>query len=71
VKNSELPHELIEQNFDIALNALHFQTKLKFKTIEEKRQVSKTTRKEDPMYPISDKPRPKAYPGIVSKFPTI
>jgi hypothetical protein len=64
VKSSDIPFDLIHKHFDVALNALHFQTKLKFKSIDDKRKNTKIP-KIAPSPKTKERPKPDI--ALISK----
>lgn len=59
VKMAKLSKEQIEQNFDILLNIIHFQTKIKFKSVEEKKKQWKIEATDAFQPPQTLDPRPR------------
>lgn len=66
IKTSKIsPEHISPENFELLLNVLHFQTKLKFKSIEDKkRQLKHDHSKLSVSPPKTASPRPTSNIGI-------
>jgi hypothetical protein len=58
IKNADIPVDAVQKNFEVALNALHFQTKVKFKIIEDKRKSARNLKSNIPAPKTATRPKP-------------